>query len=389
MDPPDAEVELVGRISAVPSILRVIREMTGLRLAFVARVTKDDWKACAVQDEMSFGLVPGGHLQVSTTLCADVRDTANAIVIDHASADPIYSQHPTPKMYGLESYISVPIFLPSGDYFGNVCALDSVPARLRDSQALATMTLFAELIGTQVAAEMTLAATTEQLLDARRTAELREQFIAVLGHDLRTPLSTVMMATELMLANDQAPPRELLERVRRSTKRMTSLVSDILDFARARLGEGMPHSPVRIESVAESFKTIVEELRVAHPKQEIRFVAADCSLEADPARLAQVVSNLISNAVHHGEPGAPIDVDVALSPESVTLSVTNRGQPIPDALLPKLFQPYQRLDRGGAPGGLGLGLYIVSEVVRLHRGRIDAQNLDGGLVRFVCTFPTL
>ena len=151
----------------------------------------------------------------------------------------------------------------------------------------------------------------------------------------------------------------------------------------------MPHSPVRIASVAEAVTTIVEELRLAHPKQEIRLVAADCSLDADPARLAQVLSNLISNAVHHGEPGAAVDVDVAVSSENVTLSITNRGEPIPEALLPKLFQPYQRLDRGGAPGGLGLGLYIVSEVVRLHRGRIDAQNLDGGLVRFVCTFPTL
>src|SRR5687768_14429082 len=111
-------------------MLRVIIEITGLRLALIARVTETRWTCCAVDDQLDFGLSERGELDVATTLCAGVRDARAPIVISHASQDPTYCGHPTPKIYSFESYISVPIVLPDGTYFGTVCALDSRPVDL-------------------------------------------------------------------------------------------------------------------------------------------------------------------------------------------------------------------------------------------------------------------
>ena len=113
-----SDVEAVARLEAVPTILRVVTETTGLRFSLVARVTQDTWTACAVHDELAFGLKAGGTLDVATTLCSEVRDSHTPIIINHASEDPRYCTHHTPKIYGLESYIAVPIFLTDGSYFG-------------------------------------------------------------------------------------------------------------------------------------------------------------------------------------------------------------------------------------------------------------------------------
>ena len=107
----DRDIDAVGRIDAVPSILNVLCQMTGMGFAAVARVTQDSWTACAVQDLIGFGLLPGGQLDVNTTLCKEVRESHRSIAIDHASQDPVYRHHHTPRIYSIESYISVPIVL--------------------------------------------------------------------------------------------------------------------------------------------------------------------------------------------------------------------------------------------------------------------------------------
>src|SRR5258707_15444190 len=110
------EIAAVGRISAVPANLRIICAHTGMGFAAVARVTEGNWTACAVQDDIQFGLIPGGQLQVETTLCSESRASREPIVIDHASLDPVYRHHHTPRIYNIESYISVPIVRPDGVY---------------------------------------------------------------------------------------------------------------------------------------------------------------------------------------------------------------------------------------------------------------------------------
>lgn len=114
MDALARDLAAIARISAVPTILKTVRQSTGLRFTVVARVLRNRWVACAVHDEIEFGLKVGGELDVATTLCSQVRDTLAPVVIECASTDAHYCNHPSPKKYGFESYISVPIFRRTG-----------------------------------------------------------------------------------------------------------------------------------------------------------------------------------------------------------------------------------------------------------------------------------
>jgi PAS domain S-box-containing protein len=151
-----AEIQAIGRIGAVSSILEILLDMTGLGFAAVARVTETSWTACAVLDRIGFGLPVAGELEVATTFCSEIRASGAPIVIDQASRDGVYCGHPTPKMYGFESYIAVPIVLRSGETFGTICALDPRPARLSDPKILRSLRLFAELIAAQLELDVTL-----------------------------------------------------------------------------------------------------------------------------------------------------------------------------------------------------------------------------------------
>jgi GAF domain-containing protein len=141
------DLAAIVKIDAVPTILEVVCRTTGLGFAAVARVTEDRWIACAVRDEISFGLRPGGELQVDTTICDEIRNSGQPIVIDHVAEDDIYCGHPTPRMYGFQSYISMPIYRPDGRFFGTLCAIDPKPARVNTPTTIGMFKLFADLIG--------------------------------------------------------------------------------------------------------------------------------------------------------------------------------------------------------------------------------------------------
>jgi len=140
----------VQAISAVPDIMQTLAGLTGLRLICIAHVTEASWTACAILDRLGLGMKPGDQIDVTTTLCEDVRNTGVAIVIDSVDESPVYRSHPIPLMYGFKSYFSLPLFRPCGAYFGTLCGLDPQPASLNDTTTVTTMRLFAELISKQL-----------------------------------------------------------------------------------------------------------------------------------------------------------------------------------------------------------------------------------------------
>ena len=192
------DLAAIARIDAVPKILEVVCRMTGMGFAAVARVTDRRWIACAVRDEIEFGLQPGGELKVETTLCSEIRDSGQAVIIDNVAEDTVYCGHPTPAMYGFKSYISMPIFRANGSFFGTLCAIDPKPARLDTPETVGMFKLFAELISLHLDTQDRLAASEAALIDAQKTAQLREEFIAVLGHDLRNPLSSIQAGAQVL-----------------------------------------------------------------------------------------------------------------------------------------------------------------------------------------------
>jgi GAF domain-containing protein len=125
------DISIIRDIEAVPNILQVVCHATGMGFAAVARVTEGRWIACSVLDQINFGLKPGGELKVETTICHEIRQSGQGVVIDHVAEDEVYCGHPTPAMYGFQSYISIPIILCDGTMFGTLCAIDPKPHRLK------------------------------------------------------------------------------------------------------------------------------------------------------------------------------------------------------------------------------------------------------------------
>ena len=296
-------------------------------------------------------------------------------MIDHVAVDKVYCGHPTPARYGFQSYISTPIILPSGQFFGTLCAIDPRPARVNRPEVIGMFKLFAELIAFHLDANHQLAASRAVLLDERHTSELREQFIAVLGHDLRNPLASIDAGVK-MIAKTQLDPRatSVVGLIQGSVARMSALIDDVLDFARGRLGGGLAMRR-EVTFLTPVLSQVVEELRARWPERDIETeLALPAPVDCDPARVAQLLSNLLANALTHGAADSPVIVRAFETQDAFELSVSNSGKPVPSAALERLFQPFERGAVSPSQQGLGLGLYIASEVARAHNGTLTASS---------------
>ena len=221
----------------------------------------------------------------------------------------------------------------------------------------------------------------------------KEMFIAILGHDLRTPLGAIILSSEAMLDNGdlREPNLALATGIARSSMRMNRMVDDLLDFTRSRLGSGVPI--MRCETdMAKVARDAVEEMSAARPSSNLMLeTSGDMHGNWDSARISQVIANLLANAVQHGSPDKPISVRVDGEPKQVVLSIHNCGRPIPASDFHGLFSPLKRL-RPGEPAphdssNLGLGLYIAERIVTAHGGTIDVNSTEDAGTSFTVRLP--
>ncbi len=225
------------------------------------------------------------------------------------------------------------------------------------------------------------------ITDRVRIEEAKEQFIGILGHDLRNPLAAISLGAEAFRVLPE-PYARVARQVLRSAHRMDVMIRDIMDFTRGRLGGGIPVTmgPCDLGVLACE---VTEEIRLAHPSRDIG-CATDGELggACDTARAEQVFSNLLGNAVAHG--ADPIRLLVVRAGDDVLISVTNRGTTIPAHMLPRLFEPFSRGHGSrarGASQGLGLGLYIVHEIVTAHGGTIAVTSSETDGTEVVVRWP--
>ncbi|QBF26857.1 HAMP domain-containing histidine kinase [Pseudomonas tructae] len=224
----------------------------------------------------------------------------------------------------------------------------------------------------------------------------RKMVLGVLGHDLRTPLSAVTMGADLLRKSNKLPDREkrLATQIAISARNANQMVNDLLDLARCNLGVGIPINR-EVTDLLYICQGIVNELRTGHPDAQIVFKNNEKVVgQFDPVRMAQVFSNLISNAVRHGDLKQPIEVTLKADEASVLFDVLNFGEPIPPDAIPILFSPegrYSRYsnDNRGETVGLGLGLFIAAEIVAGHDGKIEVgSTLEQGTI-FRVSLPIL
>jgi signal transduction histidine kinase len=383
-----SDIAEIGRIKAVPRILETVAHITGSRFTAIARVTETTWTACATYDTLGFGLVPGGQLVLETTICDEIRTSATPVVFAHASQHPVYSQHHTPRMYGLESYASVPIYRPDGSFFGTLCAIDSAPANFDEAHVLRSMELLADLVGNYLDTEERLEKAAIALSDAHQVAELRDQFIAVLGHDLRNPLQSIAIVTETLENEPHSVGQQrMYDHITASVTRMEGLVSDVLDFARGRLGGGIPLALRTADSLDNALQQVVNEVATATGRSDIAVhMQVAGNVMCDPNRLAQLLANLLTNAAQHGDSTAPIELDVQADAHALVLTVRNGGHIRSDRLA-SIFSPFSR-EKGELPRpGLGLGLYIAAEIARSHGGTLTVASSEAAGTAFTFRMP--
>ncbi|MBA4288129.1 MAG: histidine kinase [Pseudomonas sp.] len=384
-----SDIEAIRSIDAVPVILSMVKHITGMRFAAVARVTENNWVACAVDDSIDFGLKPGDELVLESTICHEIRQHQQPVIFGHASLHPIFSLHHTPRTYGLESYISIPIVKADGEFFGTLCAIDSVPAKLDEPAIAKTLTLFAQLIAMSLDTQTRLHAAKVELDTANELGRLREQFIAVLGHDLRTPLSAIRMSADLLETKvEDKRSLNFIAAIRNSSVRMGVLIENILDFARGRLGGGIPVQRKMVDDLQRTLRMTLEEVQVSHPQATfIHTLDVPTGVYCDALRISQLLSNLLGNAVTHGSISEPIVLNAWAENDEFVISLTNQGTPIAPHLIPLLFEPFSRSEAGQRCEGLGLGLYIASQIATAHNGSLSVTSDSESGTCFVARFP--
>ncbi|WP_397458502.1 sensor histidine kinase [Pseudomonas asplenii] len=224
--------------------------------------------------------------------------------------------------------------------------------------------------------------------------QTRRKVLGILGHDLRTPLGAILMSSDLLSSSSMLSDRELdlSTQIAISVRRANRIVNDLLDMARCNLAEGMTVQKEMVD-LNDICAQIVRELQIVYPKASIIFESETPLFgKFDPSRIGQVFSNLIGNALQHGDRLQPINVALEQSTTHVRFSVHNQGEPIPPHILPFLFNPEERYSRYSetqcqSTTGLGLGLFIAAEIVSAHGGHVDVQSTQQKGTRFEVTIP--
>jgi signal transduction histidine kinase len=259
------------------------------------------------------------------------------------------------------------------------------PGEMRSSD-LDDLTRFNEAIDQSLAESVTRF--TEDL------DESKEMFLAILGHDLRTPIGAVMTSARFMLDTHELaePHLTLTSRIVKASVRMNHMVGALLDFTRSRLGGGIPilRAPMNMGKVVHD---VVDEISAAHPDRTIKLDARGALKgEWDCARMGQVVTNLVGNALEHGDDRGIVTVDVRGDNGEAVLTVHNRGRAIPDDELDGIFGAMKQQDktlraRRGASNNLGLGLYIVDQIVQAHKGKTSVESNEEAGTTFTVRLP--
>jgi sigma-B regulation protein RsbU (phosphoserine phosphatase) len=221
----------------------------------------------------------------------------------------------------------------------------------------------------------------------QEAAQLREQFIAVLGHDLRNPLASIVGAARLLRREGLTEKgMKVLQLMEASVDRMAGLIDDVMDFARGRLGSGISLH-LAVTDLEPVLRQVVEELEASEPSRVIV-----CSFELsgpvsfDVGRMGQLVSNLLGNALAHGDPKAPVLLGAVAGPSELRIWVANKGKPIAPKAMDRLFQPFFRGEVRASQQGLGLGLHIASEIAKAHGGTLTVRS-DQAETRFTLAIP--
>jgi signal transduction histidine kinase len=381
-----AAIATLARVDSIPILLRLATEITGVRVAILARVADDVWTVCASHENSSPAASTGGGLPIGQPLRLEIDPVCRIIAIPSGSGDEaVVALTDSP----IECSIAMPIVLSNDRCFGLLCAIDPAPPGLPEPRTVSKMTHLSSLIAQQLDQLEMRDREQSAILDERAMGQLREQFIAILGHDLRTPLHAISMSSEMLTRRlTDAWGSAIACRIKENARRMSCLIEDVLDFARARLGGGIEIEMAEVENINQGLATVVQELRDAQPDcQIISSISVNRSVRCDLGRIQQVACNLLGNALTHGLAHSPVKITARADEHDLVLEVWNAGEPIPPESIDKIFEPFWRHSTSETRNGLGLGLHICSHIVRAHEGNISVTSTRETGTLFTARLP--
>jgi len=373
-----SDIEKVQQIAIVPSLLEVICRTTGMGFSAIARVTKDRWIACGVRDEINFGLVPGGELEVGTTICDEIRDSGKAVVIDHVAEDALYCNHHTPRMYGIQSYISVPIMLKNGEFFGTLCAIDPRPAKLIEPKIVNMFQLYAELLAFHLQSQETMLEMSKQL---NESIEENKQYQFISHHNLQEPLRKLRLFSDILIdavdTNKAEKAKEYAVRINNNAQRISMMIRDLSEYS------GLNDSKILYESV--DLDKVVHDVCTQLSVQEAVTVGPLPVISGINAQIEQLFYQLIHNAVKFAAHERPLQIDISgeevvLKKRYIAIRVADNGKGIEKQEMEKIFDLFVHIQSG-------VGLAYCRKIVRNHGGDIEVNSTPGVGTTFTLLLP--
>jgi signal transduction histidine kinase len=402
------DVERIQELAIVPSILELICRTTGMGFSAVARVTDSKWIACAVKDEINFGLRPGGELELETTICNEIRGHGQPVVIDEVDKDDQFCNHHTPRQYGFQSYISIPIILKDGSFFGTLCAIDPRPFPLKSSNMVGLFNLFADLIAYHLLTQDMLRAQNDLLFNQenqlRQSADEIRQYSHISRHTLREPLRKLRLFTDKLIHLDDIPAehqaKQLAVKINRLSGSFTQMITQISDFSGLDK-TSTSWEPVDLNDIMESVRASLNPLIVQ--KNAGLIIGQLPIIDANPEQMTLLFSHLVANALEFTRPDSQPVLGIfadKLPAEEVhrydwldqtrpycRLRFEDNGIGIEQDQLHQLFDLFRQLGPDSSPAGIGAGLAQIKKIVRLHNGTLDVSSVPGSGSVFTVILP--
>ncbi|QRR01147.1 sensor histidine kinase [Dyadobacter sandarakinus] len=399
------DIQRVQQIPIVSTLLNVICEVTGLGFAAVARVTSEKWITCSVHDNMELGMLAGSELPVETTICDQIRQVRQPVIIENLDESLAYADDPILVSNGVKSYISYPIVLRSGEFFGTLCAFGREPKKLTGIRTTGLFTAFAELVALQLQQQDVLEATRDKVkglsVQLSDSTDENRQYRHISTHSLQEPLRKIRvfsgMLVDALQENDVKKASDLSVRINTSATRFSEMIKNLSDFS-FLTEDQQTFSLVDLEDTVSMVLTQLRpQIRLSGASVEVARLPV---VRANASQMEQLFYHILGNAIKFAKPGTPLAVSVSSckiygthldgeyhpNRQFVEIRINDNGVGIPETQLENIFDMFSKLPSTVIRReGEGFGLTFSRRIVRNHSGtiRIKSEVGSGTSVRIV------
>jgi len=403
-----SDIQRIQSLDIVPSILELICRTTGMGFSAVARVTENKWIACAVKDEINFGLKPGGELELETTICNEIRGHGQPVVIDDVKNDEQFCNHHTPKQYGFRSYISIPILLKDGTFFGTLCAIDPRPFSLKSTNMVTMFNLYADLISYHLLTQDLIGSKNEllKITETKLEDSLDEirQYAYISQHTLQEPLRKLQLLSDMIIHEESLPPehpvKPLAFKINTLAGDFSKMISRLSDFS-GITNAVSDFQPVEVNKI---LALVINRLQYKIARKNA-IVGCDVQhvVTGIPGQISEIFYHILHNALTFTNP--EITPYIKIYSKEVTenelkdlknlaqntsyckICIEDNGIGMAEAHLQQIFDLFSRLNPKKQFEGMGMGLSQAKKIMKHHKGDILVRSQVGAGTTFSLLFP--